>query len=366
MRGLYIHIPFCVSKCAYCDFASYTCYNNPSFYTKYLNALFKEAALYPQIKNIDTLYIGGGTPSVLSPQQMEFLFNQIQNLYGKIKDLKESTFEANPESLNEQKLKVLKTFGFTRLSLGMQTTADKHLKLIGRAHTRQQFFDVFNLARNYFDNINIDIIAALPQQTMADFKTVITEVLALNPAHISIYGLQVEADTPLYKTGFKADDDLMRNMLEYTFTALGTSGYNQYETSNYALKNKESLHNINYWDSGEYLGLGAAAASYIKGVRSQNNADVKEYLAAVEQAQKPTCFEEKLEGKAKIGERVIMGLRKTQGLQLTDDILHNFSPAINIMIAQNLLQISDNFLQLTKEGKYLANIVCRNFVEPFD
>ncbi len=366
MRGLYIHIPFCVSKCAYCDFASYTCYNNPDFYAQYLSALFKEAALYPQIKQIDTLYIGGGTPSILSARQMEFLFNQIELRFGKIKDLKESTFEANPESLDEEKLKVLKTFGFTRLSLGMQTTSDKHLKLIGRAHNRKQFFDAYYLARNYFDNINIDIIAALPTQSLQDFKIVVKEVLDLKPAHISAYGLQVEEGTPIYKSGFKADDDLMREMLEYVCKTLSANGYRQYETSNYALPAKESLHNINYWDSGEYLGLGAAAASYLGGVRSQNNEDVKAYLEVLSKNLKPVIFEEKLEGKAKIGERVIMGLRKIEGLPLADDILLNFGPAIKQMTAQKLLQINNNFLQLTEEGKYLANIVMRNFVEPFE
>lgn len=357
--GLYIHIPFCVSKCNYCDFASYA--GCADMIGPYLKALRREAENRKNDLKPSTLYIGGGTPSFLNTAQIKFLCGIIEDNFGAIKNFKESTFECNPESITEDKLKLLKSAGFNRLSIGMQTMADKHLKTIGRAHNKAQFLKAFKTAQKYFDNISVDIIAALPGQNLADFKDTIAQVVALGPAHLSVYGLQVEEGTPLYKSGFIADDNLCRAMLEHAAQYLEKSGYRQYEISNFAKRGKQSRHNINYWRGGQYLGLGAAAASYINGVRSVNTEDLKIYISG----KNPTENNERLRGKAKLGEKVILGLRMIAGVRLTKQIQNSFGASIKKLIEGGLLAQTKNNIHLTKEGKYLANEVWRNFVEPF-
>jgi oxygen-independent coproporphyrinogen-3 oxidase len=361
--GLYIHIPFCVSKCAYCDFVSFSGYGQTQ-QTDYIDALLKEADLYQDFKP-QTLYIGGGTPSVLTEWQIERLSRAIIKKFGDISSLKESTFEANPESLTESKIKLLKDLGFSRLSVGMQASDDRHLKLIARAHNCEQFFKIYARAQKYFNNINIDIIAGLPKQTLKDFELTVKKTAALSPRHISVYGLEVKEETLLYKTGYKTDEDLIRLMLELTYNSLTRAGYGQYEISNYAQKGFESVHNINYWDSGGYLGLGVSAASYLNGVRSQNADNLQEYIKKIKENKKPIVFREKLKGKALLGEKIMLALRKTEGIKLTDEIKVNFENSIKRLLKEGLLAAQAGHLRLTEEGKYLANAVFRHFVEPF-
>ncbi|MDR0953380.1 MAG: radical SAM family heme chaperone HemW [Elusimicrobiota bacterium] len=362
MLGLYLHIPFCKSKCFYCDFASFAGQN--SLQKPYVEALLKEAARYKNLKP-KTLYIGGGTPSVLEVAELKKLLNGITKIFGPISKFKEATFEANPESITKEKLNILKDFGLNRLSLGMQTTQNKHLKLIGRAHNRKQFFKAYTLAEKYFNNINVDIIAALPKQTLRDFQLVLKETVALQPKHISVYGLQVEEGTKLYKDKFSVNDILYRKMLEATSKYLGEENYKQYEISNYAKAGHESLHNINYWENGQYLGLGVAAASYLKGKRSQNIADIKSYISKINNNESPIVFSETLKGKAKIGEQIILGLRKLDGINPTKTMLKFFDTDFNELKNQGLLIKTAKNLRLSDEGKYLANAVFRYFVEPF-
>lgn len=362
-QGLYIHIPFCVSKCNYCDFVSFA--HAQDLMQPYIQCLLKEALRFKTLPKPQTLYIGGGTPSLLPSKQIEALFRGISLTFGDTRRFKEVTFECNPESVTEEKLKYLKVFGVTRISLGMQTTCDAHLKAIGRAHTREQFFAAYELVRKYFDNVNIDIIAALPNQSLTDFKYSLQETAALAPRHISVYGLQVEEGTPLYESGYKTDDDLCRKMLEYAAEYLALCGYQQYEISNYCRPGFECEHNVNYWQNGPYIGLGVAAAAYINGARNQNTNDLEEYMNLILQNKSVVKFTETLEGKAKAGETVLLGLRMMQGIEPTQEMQDYFENDFNQLLDQGLLELVSGTLRLSEEGKYMANQVFSHFVEPF-
>jgi oxygen-independent coproporphyrinogen-3 oxidase len=373
LQGLYIHIPFCVSKCDYCDFASYA--GCSDLINPYLKALAKEARYYKNIFKPKTLYIGGGTPSLLAVKQIDFLCKAIENNFGEIKKFKELIFECNPESITEEKIKLLKNLGFTRLSIGMQAMTDKHLKIIGRAHNKKQFLAAYNTARKYFDNLNIDIIAALPEQTLQDFKSTLAQAAALGPEHISLYGLQVEEGTKLHKSGFISDDNLCRKMIEFAQDFLHAKNYIHYEISNYARNGKESLHNINYWKNGQYLGLGAAAASYINGTRRANTTDIKEYISRLlRQGQSSfprngglpfVAFSEKLTGKKKEGEKIMLGLRMLKGINLSAKAQKLFADDFKDLAERGLITKNENKVYLSKEGFFMANEVFRRFVEPF-
>ena len=363
MQGLYIHIPFCVSKCVYCDFASFA--NIKRLRLPYLKALKYELVLQKKhYKNFTpkTLYIGGGTPSFLTNTQIKFLFKSIYSCY---KNFKEITFEANPESLTLPKIKLLKNLGVNRLSLGLQSTFDKHLKTLGRAHNYAQFLKVYAQAKKYFNNINVDLIAGLPNQTLAEFEESVKTLISLKPQHISVYGLQVEEGTPLYKSGYICDDNLTRKMLESAENILCSNGFVHYEISNFSLPKYESKHNINYWLNGDYLGCGSAAASYMRGVRFQNTADVKEYIKSLTQNKMPIIFEERLQGKAKVGEEILLKFRMLNGFKPTQKMLKNFGKEFKILLDKKLIVKNGKLLKLSEEGKYFANAVFRYFVEPF-
>lgn len=360
--GLYIHIPFCKSKCAYCDFISYAnILDKTDDYLRALTAEMESArSRYPSF-NPNTLYIGGGTPSILSLPQLKKLFESIEKTFGPVEYFQESTFEANPESLSEQKLKLLKARGINRLSLGLQSANNKELKLIGRAHNKEQFLKAYLCAQKYFDNINIDLIAALPRQTLKSFARSLAFAVKLKPSHISVYGLQVEEGTKLFAKKYVCDEALCRAMLEHAEVYLKENRYRQYEISNFAKAGRESLHNINYWLSGPYLGFGAAAASYIDGVRSQNTPAVADYIGG-----KRAVYEETLRGKAKTGERVLLALRYLRGFKPSAKMLKYFKKDFEELLEQKLLQKSGGKIRLSKEGKYFANAAARRFVEPFD
>ena len=359
MNGLYIHIPFCVSKCFYCNFVSFK--TSATTQKKYIKELCAEIKNKKNLIKPKTLYIGGGTPSILTPALLEMLFKTIEKNFGPIKNFKESTLEANVESLTLAKLKLFKKYGFTRLSLGLQSPDNKYLKIIGRAHTWERFLKIYTIAKKYFENINIDLIANLPIQTLADFSDGVKKVISLKPKHISLYALEIESGCVLYQKGFSTDDDLCLKMLKTATTLLEKAGYTQYEISNFSQKGAQSKHNINYWKNGSYLGLGLAASSYLKGVRSTNTADLKKYLTA----KNKTAFSEKLKGKAKEGEKIILALRMLDGFKPTKKMLQLFKEDFDSLIKQKLLISKQGKLALTEQGKYLANEVFRHFVEPF-
>lgn len=364
MTGLYIHLPFCKQKCNYCDFASFA--GRETLIDAYLNALSAEAALVPHCK-LDTLYIGGGTPSLLSCAQLSVLIAVIEKNFGPVSAFAESTFEANPESLSPEKLRLLKSAGFNRLSMGLQSFSDKELKNLGRVHNVNTFLQAYQHARQSgFENINVDLIAGLPGQTLDSFLNGLQKTLQLKPEHLSVYGLQIEEGTPFFAQGIVCDQLLMRRMLEETHRLLTGAGYVHYEISNFALPGRKARHNTNYWQEGEYLGLGSAAASYLGGVRRQNTADIQEYIRRVSAGETPEDFSEQLEGQEKSGERLLLALRQLDGVELTEEDEKLFGAEIARHVAAGLLARKNNKIHLTFEGLFLANEVFESFVPPFD
>lgn len=362
--GLYVHIPFCRQKCNYCDFASYP--GQEALIPAYLAALEREASLYSG-RTFQTLYIGGGTPSLLSAAQLQVLCDLLARITGPFSALREVTCEANPESLTPQKLTVLKAAGVERLSIGLQSWHDEELKTLGRIHTREDFLNAYQAARQAgFTNINIDLIAGLPGQTLDSFLNGLAGVLSLRPQHISVYGLQIEEGTPFFERGVLCDQLLMRRMLEETHRRLCAAGFEHYEISNFALPGCRALHNTHYWQNGEYVGLGAAAVSYLNGRRSQNTANIVEYIQKINRGESAVVFEETLEGKAKLGESLMLGLRQLDGFAPSKSMWRAFGKEIDKHIQNGLLAQKNNTIKLTFEGLFLANEVFYSFVAPFE
>ena len=362
--GLYIHLPFCKQKCNYCDFASFA--RREKFIPAYLAALEKEASLSP-VKTFDTLYVGGGTPSLLGADELRRLCQLIKRHFGPISAFAESTLEANPESLTPEKIAVLRQAGFNRLSLGLQSFHDDELHTLGRVHNVDAFLNAYQAAREGgFENINVDLIAGLPGQRLESFLDGLLRLAELRPEHISVYGLQIEEGTPFFERGIVCDQLLMRRMLEETHKRLLARGYHHYEISNFALSGREALHNTHYWDNGDYVGLGSAAASYLCGVRKQNTPDLQEYIRRMQEGKDPSVFSESLTGKAHEGETLMLGLRKLDGLELTPKQEAFFGREIQKHVSNGLLERDGKKVKLSFEGMFLANEVFCSFVEPFD
>ncbi len=363
-RGLYIHIPFCKQKCNYCDFSSFA--GQEQRIDTYLQALGHEAALHKEIV-CQTLYVGGGTPSLLSAGQIERLAKIIRKNFRPIPDFEESTFEANPESLIPAKIATLRKAGFNRLSIGLQSFHNDELKTLGRVHTAEQFLQAYEAARSGgFTNINVDLMAGLPGQTLVKFTSSLKKLLDLRPPHISVYGLQIEEGTPFFTQGIVCDQVLMRQMLEETDKLLSEAGYHHYEISNYALPGYEAKHNLLYWQNAEYVGLGCAAVSYRGGVRSQNTSVLQEYIFDMENGKTPIVFSEQLTGKAQVGESLMLAFRQLDGVCLSAEQKKWFGTEIERHIQNGLLTRVNKKVKLSTEGLYLANEVFRSFVAPFE
>ena len=364
MTGLYIHLPFCKQKCNYCDFASFA--GRENFIDDYLAALVQEAATV-RVQSFDTLYVGGGTPSLLSCVQLEKLVSLIEQNFSPISDFSESTFEANPESLTKEKILLLRRMGFNRLSVGLQSFNDDELRVLGRVHTSADFMRVWeNLRACDVKNINVDLIAGFPGQTLKSFLHSLDKLVSLVPEHISVYGLQIEEGTPFFERGILCDQLLMRKMLEETRTRLQAAGYHHYEISNFARPGFESKHNLNYWQYGEYVGLGSAAASFAQGVRRQNIPDMQEYIERIRAGQSAVGFSEKLTGKVLEGEKLLVGLRQLDGMEISPLQQNFFGAELEKHVQQGLLVREGKKVKLSEEGLYLANEVFYSFVEPFD
>ena len=362
--GLYIHLPFCKKKCNYCDFASFP--HCEDLIEDYLQALLAEAGSI-SLTHFDTLYVGGGTPSLLSCQQLEILCQGVSKHFGNIARFAESTFEANPESLTQGKITLLRAAGFNRFSVGLQSFHDTELKTLGRVHTAADFLRVWeDLRAAGVNNINVDLIAGVPGQTLKSFLAGLDKLMGLGPEHISVYGLQIEEGTPFFERGIVCDQLLMRKMLEETKARLEAAGYHHYEISNFARPGFESKHNTHYWQYQDYIGLGSAAASFINGIRQQHVANVREYIHRVSTGKTPVDFVEHLEGKALEGEKLLVGLRQLDGVDLTPLQQQFFGKEIARHVQNGLLLQEGKKVKLSNEGLFLANEVFYSFVAPFE
>lgn len=315
-----------------------------------------------------TLYIGGGTPSELYCHQIESLFLAVEKNFGKIRNFSESTFEANPESLTEDRIKLLKRFGISRPSLGLQSAQDQLLKKLGRRHGVRDFIRTFDSLRSKgFSNINVDVMTAIPGQTLKDFEETLSLVLRLGAEHVSLYSLQIEEKTVFFKRGVKTDGDLAREMFDSTCEKLSRCGFVHYEISNFAKPGRESAHNLNYWNNGEYLGLGCGASSHIDGVRRTNPSKLDPYMKPLLEGKEPAVSScEKLSGKEKLGETILLGLRKLEGIALSEEIKKEFKEQFRKLNEKGLIELNSDNVRLSREGVYLGNMVFKEFVPPFD
>lgn len=378
--GVYIHIPFCKQKCYYCDFVSYA--NKEKYFDKYVQALIAEMKHFLQNNDveIETIYIGGGTPSILDAKNIEKIIEVFQekNLLGNVKEI---TIEVNPGTVNEEKLKIYKKAGINRLSIGLQSTDDKMLKQIGRIHSYEEFLNTYKLARQAgFENINVDLMIGLPNQKISDIKNSLEKIVNLkpmNPEHISVYSLIVEENTPIEKmlnTGkFNLpDEELERNMYWYVKNFLELNGYKHYEISNFAKEGKESKHNLDCWNQKEYIGFGVAAHSYIDDVRFGNIDNIDEYLKNCEAGDfKKNKIIDEVESDvfSKQQEFMLIGLRKIDGVSIKDfknkfgeNPIFVFKNELNKLVDGGLVMVDFDSIRLTNKGLDLANLVWEEFV----
>ena len=373
---LYIHIPFCIQKCNYCDFLSFSA--KPEEMAAYVKALLKQIAskaVVAQKYQVTTIFVGGGTPSILPNKEMEKIFNKLREVFCVINDA-EITIEVNPGTTTQEKLRAYYQMGINRLSIGLQSTQDAELKALGRIHTYQEFLDTYEQARKIgFDNINIDLMSEIPGQNVFSWEESLKRVIKLAPEHISAYSLIIEEGTPFYQQYGKESglsdlplmptEDEILAMDEMTKSMLKVHGYLRYEISNYAQIGYECKHNLGYWDRKEYLGLGLGASSYVNQERLKNISGMKEYI------EEPERREEKksLTKQEQMEEFCFLGLRKTKGVRIEDfktqfgySLQEIFGAEIEELNQAGLLKIENNRLFLTARGLELGNYVFAKFL----
>ncbi|MFC0612545.1 radical SAM family heme chaperone HemW [Scopulibacillus daqui] len=374
MKGAYVHIPFCEHICYYCDFNKVFIQKQPV--DDYLNALDKEISegLSRAESDLETVFIGGGTPTALDNQQFHKLLKIIDRHLITPK-IKEYTIEANPENLNETKFKLMKDYGVTRLSLGVQTFQNDLLKEIGRPHSCDDVIDIFQEARlSGFDNISIDLMFGLPNQTEKMLKESIEKAMILEPDHISIYSLQVEPKTIFYNRMKKGKlhlpgQDVEANMYELVISELDKHGYIHYEISNFAKKGFESRHNLLYWSNEQYFGFGAGSHGYVQNSRVVNAGPVKNYIQLVEETGSGQFASHTVTRKEKIEEELFLGLRKLSGVKKKRfyekfhcQINDLYGEEIERLKQQGLLYEDEEKIALTRKGVFLGNSVFEAFL----
>ena len=377
--GIYIHIPFCMQKCLYCDFVSYI--NKSECVKEYINCMIKEIQSYDFKKyNITTIYIGGGTPSFIESDYIKEIINVIQNKLEKNdtrwEDI-EITIEVNPGTVTLEKLNDYKTVGINRISLGLQATQDRLLKQIGRIHNYKDFLEAYEILKRVgFNNINVDLMIGLPNQSIKDLKESLEKIIKLNPNHISVYSLIIEDGTPISKLLDEEkiklpDEEIERQMYWYVKNKLELNGYNHYEISNFSKKGKESKHNLNCWKQKQYIGIGAAAHSYFKDIRYSNTNNIEEYIKNIKEnnIEKNRKIEEKQTIEDKKNEFMMLGFRMIEGVNIADfkakfvdNPLYVYREKIKKLTDEGLIEVDLNNIKLTNKGLDLANVVFEEFI----
>ncbi len=362
---LYIHIPFCVKKCAYCDFLSGPA--DEETMEHYVRALIREIESIESMKEmyrVVTVFVGGGTPSVLGGEQIERIFAALREKFA-MESVREVTIEANPGTVTREKLKAYRRAGINRISFGLQSANNEELKQLGRIHTYEDFLESYMLAREEgFDNINIDLISAIPNQTVESWKSTVDRILKLQPEHISAYSLIVEEGTPFEKMygedGNRKEElpseEEERVIYQKTKKWLQEAGYERYEISNYAKKGYACRHNLGYWERKEYLGLGLGASSLIGNVRFQNTEEMKTYLKYSDDVRKRKQNEEVLTKEEELEEMIFLGLRKKDGIS-KKEVDFFCGEQIEKMICQGFLEEKDGNIRLTERGIDISNYV---------
>jgi len=375
--GLYLHFPYCISKCPYCDFNSYQLKEDNQI-SSYISALYQEITAYSQKlkkSNIKTIYLGGGTPTILSGVKIYNILEFCKDKFTIDKNA-EITIEANPGTLDGEKINLLIESGVNRLSLGAQSFNNLFLKKLGRIHNTQEIIDSYYLAREAgFNNISIDIMFALPDQITEDIQDTLKKALSLKPDHFSLYNLTIKPGTEYYKEYKRGklklpDEDEEFDMYNWAINYLEENGFEHYEIANFALPHKRSKHNLIYWQNRPYLGIGAGAYSFIRGYRYMNYENPSRYIKEVMSGKLPVDNGEKLSLRKRMTETIILGLRTKDGISYKkfkkrfkvniNDIFHK---QIKKLVNLGLLQRDDDRIKLTRKGIFLANTVFREFVD---
>lgn len=375
MTSAYIHIPFCEHICFYCDFNKVFIEGQPV--DEYIEALIKEIKLtkenYPS-DNTETIYIGGGTPTSLSASQLDALLKGVrENL--PFDDANEFTVEANPGDLTLEKLKVLQNYGVNRLSMGVQSFDDRLLKKIGRKHSAQDVYDtmkIFEIAD--FENVSIDLIFSLPNQTIQSFEDTLNQALALDLPHYSMYSLILENKTIFYNWARQGrlhlpGIDVEGDMFELAIEKMTKAGRYQYEVSNFSKPGKESQHNLVYWNNEHYYGLGAGASGYLGNVRYKNHGPIQHYLKPLRDNHLPTITTEELTVENQMEEEMFLGLRKIEGVstkkfesKFKRSLESVYGDVVNQLISDGLLLQKNEWLKLSDKGLILGNEVFKEFL----
>lgn len=387
--GLYIHIPFCIRKCSYCDFLSFTAAEQVK--EQYVKQLIREIKVRSAAFKdcfLDTVFLGGGTPSVLEEGQIVGIIEAVQQNFSLERNV-EITMEMNPGTVNEEKLMAYYKAGINRISFGVQSMQNKELKLLGRIHTVEHFLENYKTARKVgFSNINIDLMSALPNQTIKDVQKNLAEAVKLSPEHLSCYGLIIEEGTPFYQAyeeqelrrqaGEERPEDalpteqLEREMYQWISDFLTGQGYVHYEISNYAKPGMECRHNLKYWERKEYLGVGLGAASFVGDIRFSNVSTMEEYLQAdvVQDPERLIKESEIIAETSAMEEFMFLGLRKLQGISKAEfygsfgkEYMQVYGAVHHRMIGQGLLEEEGDRVRLTKQGIDVSNYVMGEFMQ---
>ncbi len=371
--GLYIHIPFCKQKCSYCDFVSFS--DRGNLVEKYKTAVIKEIKNKNISEyNIKTIYIGGGTPSILDS---EYILDIINELKPNISENAEITIEINPGTADKKKLKNYKEIGINRLSIGLQSADNNILKEIGRIHTFEEFLNIYNLARELgFNNINVDLMLGLPNQTIGVLEKSIKEIIKLSPEHISVYSLILEENTKMWNMVNDGklklpSEDIEREMYWKIKKLLEKEGYIHYEISNFAKKGYKSKHNSDCWEQKEYIGIGVAAHSYLDKTRFSNTPNLEKYINNINNGDfdKNITINETQTDEDIKKEYMLLGLRKIDGVSIKkykskfgENPIFEYKQELNKLIQEHLLEIDGDNIKLTNKGLDLANLVWQEFV----
>ena len=367
--GLYIHLPFCVRKCAYCDFCSFAGVDG-SIISEYADALASEILSYRERGfKVDTVFFGGGTPSLLSPEDFRKIMRAVRESF-LLSDEAEITLEANPKTLDRKKIESFVSSGVNRISLGLQSIHENELKTLGRIHSYSEFLETYRLCREAgIDNVNVDLMYGLPGQTVESFKETLRAVIDLSPEHISVYGLILEEGTPLYEkqsTLSFPSEDCEYEMYLLADRHLSRAGYSHYEISNYSRAGKESRHNLKYWRCEEYIGVGVSAHSYLDGYRFGRTQSLTEYL----RGNREYLNKEYIDRDGEALEKIMLGLRLREGISLKEyadlfgfDLTEKYREKLITLEKMGYARIFSGRLSLTAEGFYVSNYIINELTE---
>ena len=366
--GVYVHVPYCVKKCSYCDFCSFPPDKAPDRHA-YIDALLREMDLYRERDlTVDTVFLGGGTPSLLTPDELDRILTHIRDVFRVTPDA-EITLEANPGTVTRESMRRAISAGVNRISLGLQSIHESEMKILGRIHNYDDFLAAYSMVRELgIDNVNVDLMYAIPSQTVESLSETVDRVLSLSPEHVSLYSLILEEDTPLYDerdTLEFPDEDAEIAMYSLVTDKLRGAGYTHYEISNYARAGRESRHNLRYWRGDRYLGFGISAYSYFDGVRFGNTRDPNLYISGDGIA----IDREQIDLEREAYEYVMLGLRLGEGISLTEystcfgvDFLENRRDCIDRLVTMGYATLDGDRLKLTERGFYVNNAILTELI----